>query len=111
MTLVVGVPNGRLFLLQAMCLFEQIESHDLHHVNHAVIAPDLLLLVQIVQNRVLSLIDVKHLRIGREQCSHKIFGRNHTPLKVSFLQWHFVPREAEHVKGLKGRNFCETVVE
>ena len=66
MTLVVWVPNSRLLLLQAMCLFEQIESHDLHHVNHAVISPNLLLLVEIVQYGMLCLIHVKHLRIGSE---------------------------------------------
>lgn len=67
-----------------MGLLEQIQGNDLHHVDHAVVATNLFQLVEIVEDGVLRLVDLEHLRVGREERPHQVLRRNHA-LKVWLL--------------------------
>ena len=84
-----------------MCLLKKIKSDNLHHVNHSIVTTDLLQLVQIVQDRMLRMVNLKHLRVCHKQGPHQILGWYHALIAWSLLQ-HIVTSEAKHIKRLKG---------
>jgi len=68
--LVIRITDSRFFLLQIVCLLEQFKCDNLHYVNHAIVAPDLLDLVEVVENSVLCLVDLEKARVGHKERPH-----------------------------------------
>lgn len=108
--LIVRIADRRLFLFQIVRLLQEVQRHDLHHVNHAIVTPKLFDLVQVVQDGVLGLVHLEDARVRREERPHQVLRRNDSITTRSLLK-HVIACETEHVESLEWRQLGQAIVE